>query len=208
MKKYVTLGNVLGLIGAIVALIVLGLFGHWILSTITAICILAAVWIPGNLITSWLKAAFAAVATFCGVFAITHTGVIFDGLSKALPAAAWLIPLIMAIIVAIIGCVFAWNNREYYRYNDQDDGDEEELESGYEKVCDLSLVYSKEDQTIHVWTNKDAHTVLIIFRDHRWCLDGEVDKLVGHSTKKTSIELQDGSLLRLPKNAEIEEALA
>lgn len=213
MKKYVTLGNVLGLIGALVALLVLCLCGHWILGIFTAVCILAAVWIPGNLITSWLKAAFAAAATFMGVFAITHTGIIFEGLTKAFPVGTWLIPLILTLIVAIVGCIFAWNNREYYKYNggnpfDEDDEEPDEGLKGYTNIIDLTLVFYKESKKIYVWANEATHTALVIFGDNRWALDREVDKLVEHNAKKTSVELQDGTLLVIPRSEKLHKALA
>ncbi len=211
MKKYVTLGNVLGLIGALVALLVLCLCGHWILGIFTAICILAAVWTPGNSITSWLKAAFAAIATFMGIFAITNTGIIMEGLNKAFPVGIWLIPLIAALIVAIVGCVFAWNNRLYYEYNGGNPfgGDEDDDEpKGYARVIDLTLVFYKEARTIHVWTNEPTHTAMIIFGDNRWCLNKEHDKLVEHTSKKTSVELEDGTLLIIPRSEKLQKALA
>lgn len=212
MKKYVTLGNVLGLIGALVALLVLGLLGHWILSTITAIFILAAVWTPGNLITSWLKAAFAAIATFTGIFAITHTGIIYEGLNKALPASTWLIPLVVALIVAIVGCVFAWNNRSYYEYNGgkpfDDEDDDGELE-GYTRVIDLTcFLEGKELSTVHVWVNKETRIALVVYRDNRWELNGEYDKVVEHNKRRTAIAMEDGTLLRIPSCKELNEALA
>lgn len=217
MKKFVTLGNVLGLIGAIVALIVLCLCGHWVLGIFATICILGAVWLPGNVVTSWIKAACAAAATFLATFAITHTGIIFDALTKTFQIGTWLIPLLLGLIAAIVGCVFAWNNRSYYRHNGWDPfarGDDEEDTEGegegmsYAKIIDLTLIFSKEAKTIHVWANEDTHTALIIFGDNRWALDREVDKLVEHTAKKTSVMLSDGTLLCIPSCKKLQEALA